>query len=267
MPISCRLKVERPSEKEFKDLDHLVTGLAFKTQNELGHCCDEEIYQADLALRVLDAGLGPVETELPVTVRFQEFSKTYFLDLVVQQSVVYELKAVSQLLGEHHAQLLHYLMLLELPHGKLLNFQTPLVERRFASTTLTTPERRRFQLWDQDWRNLSPGCERLRQLVPELVADWGAFLEIGLYREALTHFLGGEERVVQRVPFRRDGHPLGNQHCHLIAPDVAFRVTAFKDQLTYAEQDLQRFLAHADLRAIQWINFDRHNIQMKTLRK
>jgi hypothetical protein len=45
--------------------------------------------------------------------------------------------------------------------------------------------------------------------VPE---DWGGFLDLALYIEAMTHFLGGEDSVVRKVELSRDGVGLGEQH-------------------------------------------------------
>src|SRR6266850_420795 len=66
--------------------------------------------QNDLAARLRAAGL-PVRTEVPITVTCRDFAKTYFLDLVVADTAIYELKTALGLIGEHEAQLLNYLLL------------------------------------------------------------------------------------------------------------------------------------------------------------
>ena len=95
----------------------------FASQNELGCLCDEAVYQNDIALRLEAAGLGPVAKEVPVSVSLRDFTKTYCLDLVVQESFISELKTSITLSKEHDSQLLNYLLLLETPHGKLINLR------------------------------------------------------------------------------------------------------------------------------------------------
>jgi hypothetical protein len=91
------------------------------------------------------------------------------------------------------------------------------------------------------------------------------FLDFALYTEALTHFLGGEQRVLQPVPLCRNGIALGNQRLRLLNADTAFRVTALADEAEGYEPQLQALLRHSPLRAIQWINLARHRVQYITL--
>jgi len=81
MPIVSTVFIRPIEQQKFAELDYQVMRRAFDSQNELGRLCDETIYQNDLALRLEDAGLGPVRTEVPVTVTYNDFAKTYFLDL------------------------------------------------------------------------------------------------------------------------------------------------------------------------------------------
>ncbi len=265
MPITCPVKIRPLSQDAFHRLDYAVMEHAFACHNALGRFCDEAIYQTDLASRLEAAGLGQVRTEVPVRVSWQAFSKTYSLDLVVQDAGVYELKADACLVGEHDAQLLNYLLLLGLNHGKLLNFGPPSVEWRFISTSLTPEKRRAFSFNERFWTEVSPECRRLHEILGELLADWGAFLELGLYREALTFFLGGAESVIQRIALARDGMALGTQRLHMHSPSAAFILTATTEHQARVESHLRRFLTHAPLRALQWINFNHFQIELSTL--
>jgi hypothetical protein len=101
----------------------------------------------------------------------------------------------------------------------------------------------------------------------DLLQDWGAFLEVGLYREALVHFLGGATHVEQRVKLERDGHALGEQRMFIHNPGVAFRVSAYTESQGYIETQLRRLLALTDLEAIQWINLNHAKIEFTTIKK
>ena len=54
---------------------------------------------------------------------------------------------------------------------------------------------------------------RFQQLLRELLGDWGAFLQLPLYYDALVHFFGGSDRVIQEIPVIRDGHQLRRNGC------------------------------------------------------
>jgi len=264
MPITCPRELRRLTEEEFDEVDYRVMGHAFACQNELGRLCEEEAYQRDLQARLLANGFRDVQIEVPVTVSHAGFSKTYSIDLVADHAV-YELKATAALLPEHQAQLLNYLFLLGVPRGKLVNFRPPKVDGCVHATRISPEARRQVNLDTTRWRDVTPECATLRETMGELLADWGAFLEVALYQEALTHLLGGESSVAQRVPLHRNGLALGTQRFHVHSPGTAFRVTAVSDGAEGIEAHLRRLLALTDLQAIQWINLDHADIRLVTL--
>jgi GxxExxY protein len=267
MPISIPINLRRLDQDEFRQLDYAVMAHAFASQNELGRLCDEGIYQRDLSLRLEDAGLGPTRIEFPIQVSHREFDKVYSADLVVADAAIYELKAVSTLTGDHKRQLLNYLILCEQPRGKLVNFRSPGVESEFVNTTLNWDERHR--LWEVDalWQPITDRCMVFRTILSDLLRDWGGFLETSLYADAMTNLLGGEPVVITRIPFKRSGRFLGSQPLRLLSPDVAFRITSLTDTQDQYEVHLKRLLTHTELRGIQWVNFNHHKIELKTLLK
>ena len=91
---------------------------AFDVQRELGRLFHEKIYHREIAFRIPDA-----RCEVAVDVRFGDFCKTYYLDLLVGGGAIFELKAVEALAERHRRQLMHYLFLADLPHGKLVNLR------------------------------------------------------------------------------------------------------------------------------------------------
>jgi GxxExxY protein len=267
MPITSPVSLRVIEQAEFAKLDYHVMRHAFDSQNELGRLCDEVIYQNDLAARLEAAGLGPIRKEVPVIVTHRDFSKTYSLDLVVGDAAIYELKTAVCLAPEHDSQLLNYLFLLGAHHGKLINFRPAQVETRFINTGLTPDARRSLEINKRGWREADDGSKVLRETIVALLEDWGAFLEIPLYLDALVHFLGGEKRVIQRLPLSRKGVPLGSQRFHLAGPGTAFRLTALTDDKGAYEQQLRSLLRHSPLHAIQWINMAHHRIEFATLVK
>jgi GxxExxY protein len=264
MPIHCPVTVSRLDAEEFQAVDYRVMGHAFATRNDLGQFCDEGIYEADLAARLRKDGFRDVKTQIPITLTHRDFAKTYFLDLLADDAL-YELKADKNLSTEHEAQLLNYIFLLGLHRGKLLNFRPAKIQGQIVATSLTQETRRELTLLTDRWKDLTPNCERLRRMIYDLLRDWGAFLELGLYEVALIHFLGGASAVEQRIPFARDGLELGTQRMLILDQGVAFRLTAFAGRRDFVEQHLRRLLLLTGMRALQWINLNHAQIEFTTL--
>jgi GxxExxY protein len=266
MPIHCPIEFVPSTDEEFDVLDRRVLHHCFASQNALGRFCDEGVYEADLKLRLEAGGFSSVQTQVPVTVSYKDFTKRYSLDLVVDNAALYDLKVVSSFLSEHEMQMLNYVLLTGLRRGKLVNFRTTKVEGRLVATRLTPALRRRFPTDTSRWEALTPSCEALHGTMVDLLQDWGAFLEVSLYQDGLTHFLGGAERVLVRAPMTRDGQPIGFQRMRMHAADVGFRVTAFTDRLPSHEAHLRRLVPHAGLRGLQWINLNHANITFITIK-
>lgn len=266
MPIHCPITIKPLAPEAFETVDYQIMGHAYASQNELGRLCDECVYQADLKARLLADGFRSVLTEVPVTVTHRDFTKKYYLDLVVEDAL-YEFKVNSTLVGEHEAQLLNYVLLLGLQRGKLLNFRPAKVQGQIVATSLTPDERKHFKVVDTDWSSLTPECARLRQTMCELLQDWGAFLDLALYQEALMFLLGGETKVRNLVNLNRSGLNLGAQPMFTHSAEVAFRLTAFTKSGDTAPSHLRRLLALTSLKAIQWLNLNHTQIEFTTITK
>jgi len=116
----------------FEALTSLILEAAFEVSNELGIGFLESVYEGALFLALKAKGLD-VERQVSVKVCFRgEPVGQFFADLVVDDKVVLELKAVKALTPEHHAQVLNYLKATGRPVALLLNFGVPKLEfRRF----------------------------------------------------------------------------------------------------------------------------------------
>ena len=110
-----------PIEKH-ADLTRQIIGAFFKVYNTLGYGFSEKVYENALVLELRDLGLC-AESQKPITVyyRNQEVGQ-YFADIVVNESIILELKVVERLSDEHEAQLLNYLKATHIEVGLLLNF-------------------------------------------------------------------------------------------------------------------------------------------------
>ena len=179
MPVQTNISIPRLSQKEFGEIAYSVMQHVFAIQRDFGRFFDERIYKQELALR-----LPGIKLEVPVTVTHASFFKQYFLDVVMSDSAVFEFKTVETLGPQHRAQLLHYLFLLDLSHGKLVNMRTTEVEHEFVNTTLTTAQRTRFNVNRDAWQANSSGAHALESIVIPLLQDLGTGLDVALYEEA-----------------------------------------------------------------------------------
>lgn len=264
MPVTCEAIVSPISQEMFGPADYRIMREVFAIHKELGRFCDEGIYQNELAHRCREMGCQAA-TEVPIHVSYQSFLKTYYLDLLINGGAIYELKTASSLAAEHRKQALNYLMLTGLHHGKLINWRPASVEHEYVSTQLTPKKRQQFTVCDDRWRIVTRTSQKLKSLILELVTDWGGFLDVQLFYEAVVHFLGGESEVVKQVEIRRGTRMLGTQRAHLIDDAVAFRISAVTKDNSFYEQHLRRFLQHTPLQTIQWINFNHHVLTFKTI--
>ena len=100
-----------------------VVDAALKVHSVLGPGLLESAYQACLAYELRKRGLEvTTQFELPVVYDEVKIDLGYRVDLLVERSVVVELKTVSKLLPVHEAQLLSYLKLGDFRAGLLINF-------------------------------------------------------------------------------------------------------------------------------------------------
>jgi len=236
---------------------------AFRVHRQLGRFLEEDAYRNELK-RLLGKRAC---AEVRVDVRHADFCKTYFLDLLVDEGALFELKTASRLADRHRVQLINYLLLTGLKHGKLINFRPEEVEQEFVNTTLSHQDRIHFDVDDTQWDVAAGGGRQVRSLLLDLLRDWGTGLDVGLYQEALTHFLGGPERVRCRIDVLSDGQVIGRQSVRQASPGSIFKVTALLQDLDSFRSHARRLLAHTPLRHILWINIELHKVTFETLSK
>lgn len=119
-------------------LTHKVIGLAMAVHRELGPGLLETAYEACLAHELTLAGMSfERQRHLPVNYKGLALDCGYRLDIVVENSLILELKAVENLLPIHQAQLLTYLKLSKLGLGLLINFNVPVLKNGIKRVILT----------------------------------------------------------------------------------------------------------------------------------
>ena len=113
------------TKKEITKLSFEITGFAIKVHKKLGPGLLESVYEQCLKFELERNGYN-VKQQLTVKIDYDdlELESNLRIDLLVNDSIVVELKAVENVLPIHEAQLLTYMRLLEKPQGLLINFNT-----------------------------------------------------------------------------------------------------------------------------------------------
>ncbi len=264
MPIKLGFEAKPISYEDFHSLDYQIMGIVFSIHRDLGRFWKEKIYQTELAYRCQQAGFENVATEVPIHVSYKNFIKVYYIDLLIN-NVIYELKTAQTLTGEHEKQTINYLMLTGMNHAKLINMRPASVQHRFISTNITPQRRYNFSIDDKQWCDVNKQSTWLKQVFHELLNEWGVFLDITLFYDAVVHFRGDEDVVVHEIEVKNGLRVLGRQKTHLIAREVAFHISSVTKNEEYYENHLRRFIRYTSLKAIQWINFNYDRVVFKTV--
>jgi len=262
MPVRLPNGLKRLSEKQFARAAYTVMETVFAVHNDLGRMFDEDIYSNEIARR-----LSGTRVHVPFEIYYETFRKLYVLDLLYADVTVFELKAAEATIDRFRAQLLNYLLMLDLPRGKLVNMRTESVEHEFVNAPISREERTSFAVSLNGFKNCSDSCQVLPDLFVHILRDWGTCLETNLYEEVLTHFLGGDAKVIRPVDVLSNGKPIGRQSFRLLADGNAFKITGFEGERPQYEAELHRVLSHTALRHIQWVNVGRRVVTFKTITK
>ena len=114
-----------------KNLSYRVMELCFRVHNSLRAGLLESAYKAAMAVELEYSGIPfEIEKEYPVFYRGQEISN-YYADLVVDNRIILELKAVKRFSSSMEAQIINYLKISGIKVGYLVNFRNEKVESKW----------------------------------------------------------------------------------------------------------------------------------------
>lgn len=118
-----------PVPASLNALSWKIIQCAITVHSTLGPGLLESAYLACLIVELRHAGLRvATEVSVPIVYRGLELECGYRLDLLVESTVILELKAIAAILPIHEAQLVTYLKWTGKPLGLLLNFNVPLMK-------------------------------------------------------------------------------------------------------------------------------------------
>jgi GxxExxY protein len=129
------------SQKYINDISYKIVGCAIEVHKHLGPGLLESIYHSCLIEELKNIGLSvQSQIQIPVSYKDKNLNKNLKLDLLINDLIVLELKAVETMISLYSSQLLSYLKLTKLPKGLLINFNcenivkqlVPLVTEEFS---------------------------------------------------------------------------------------------------------------------------------------
>jgi GxxExxY protein len=114
-------------------LTYAINGAVFEVNRELGGGFLEKVYENAMLVELVERGLD-AQNQVPITVRYKgRIVGEYFADIVVEDRVILEIKAIDSLQKIHEAQILNYLKSTPFEMGLLVNFRHPKAEiKRFV---------------------------------------------------------------------------------------------------------------------------------------
>ena len=119
----------RDTEAQRDSLSDLVIGAAIEVHRHLGAGLLESAYEECLCYELAQKQISfQRQLALPIIYKILELDVQYRLDILVENTLLLELKSVDKLLPIHEAQLLTYMKLGKISTGLLINFNVPVLK-------------------------------------------------------------------------------------------------------------------------------------------
>ncbi|MBE9537356.1 MAG: GxxExxY protein [Proteobacteria bacterium] len=107
---------------EFQELTEKIIGCAYTVYNKMGFGFLESVYEKCMLIELEKAGLD-TDAQKPIKVNYKnEVVGEFIADILVNDTVIIELKSVRKVVQAHEVQLVNYLVATDKPVGLLLNF-------------------------------------------------------------------------------------------------------------------------------------------------
>jgi GxxExxY protein len=118
---------------DLNEITYQINGAVFEVSNVLGGGFLEKVYENALLIELRERGLK-AESQRPIHVSYKgKIVGEYFADIVVEDSIILEIKSIDSLLPIHEAQILNYLRATGRTIGLLINFRHTKAEiKRFV---------------------------------------------------------------------------------------------------------------------------------------
>jgi GxxExxY protein len=107
---------------QYEELTEKIIGCAYRVYNKMGFGYLESVYEKCMLIELRKAGFE-IESQKPIRVKYDgEVVGDFIADILVNGTVILELKSVRKLVEAHEVQLVNYLVATGIPVGLLINF-------------------------------------------------------------------------------------------------------------------------------------------------
>jgi GxxExxY protein len=113
---------------KYKELTEKIIGCAYRVYNRMGYGFLESVYEKCLLIELIKAGLSAVSQKSITVFYNNEVVGEFVADIIVEDTIILELKSVRRIIQAHEVQLVNYLVATEKPVGLIINFGERKVE-------------------------------------------------------------------------------------------------------------------------------------------
>jgi GxxExxY protein len=113
---------------EYRELTEKIIGCAYRIYNTMGFGFLESVYEKCMLIELRKEGLN-AKSQRPITVSYDnEIVGEFIADIIVEDTIILELKSAKRIAKAHEVQLVNYLVATGKPVGLVLNFGERKVE-------------------------------------------------------------------------------------------------------------------------------------------
>lgn len=120
----------------YKFETYQIVGAAMEVHNQLGNGFLESVYQEALEIEMSEREIPYIaQSPIEINYKLKTLTRKFIADFFCYDDIIVEIKAISQILPEHEAQILNYLKATNVQLGLLINFGTQkLTYKRYLNT-------------------------------------------------------------------------------------------------------------------------------------
>jgi len=117
------IKLSNMNEKQYNKLTNVIIGAAIEVHRQMGPGLLESVYEECLLFELAERGIkAERQVKLPLRYKGIKLDKYFYVDIIVENEILIELKVVEDILSVHEVQLVTYLKLANKKLGLLINF-------------------------------------------------------------------------------------------------------------------------------------------------
>lgn len=118
--------------EKYNEISGKILHASIEVHKEMGPGLLEAVYEYCLCKEINSMGLEAVnQYMLPLYYKGENLHKDFRIDILVENEILIEIKAVERLLPVHEAQVISYLKMADLKLGLLINFNVPVIKQGF----------------------------------------------------------------------------------------------------------------------------------------